>query len=136
MNVTTLAAFSVVIVPDQPMMLFWLVGLYALVRIAKGGAPQWWLLAGVVAGLAAASKFTTFFLMAAVPIWLIVVPQLRHWLRRPWPYLGLGLGVLVFSPVLIWNADHQRISFVWQFGRERFETVASIVSCSFSRSFP
>lgn len=122
MNVTTLTAFSVVIVPDQPMMLFWLLGVYALAKIAKGGPGQWWLLAGLAAGLASASKFTTFFLVAAVPVWLLLVPSLRHWYRRAWPYLGLVAALAAFAPVLAWNAANDWVSFTLQYNREEFAT--------------
>ncbi len=135
-NVTTLTAFSVIIVPDQPMMLFWLLGIYALARIAKGGAPQWWLLAGLAAGLASASKFTTFFLIAAVPIWLLLVPDLRRWFRRPWPYLGLLVGLAVFSPVLVWNAGNDWVSFTLQYNREEFASASLASFLQYLSLFP
>ena len=38
----------------------------------------------------------------------------RRWLRRPEPYVAAGVAVLVFSPVLIWNAAHGWASFAFQ----------------------
>lgn len=120
-NFTIIALVSVISVPDQPMILFWLAAMLGLARIARGGRPAWWILAGVMFGLSAASKYTAFFLLAGVPLWLILVPQLRRWLIRPWPYLGILTGIAVFSPVLIWNATHGWASFVLQYGRPTYE---------------
>jgi 4-amino-4-deoxy-L-arabinose transferase-like glycosyltransferase len=122
-NLTTLTTVSVIVVPDQPMIMFWLAAFYGLARIARGGAPQWWLLVGGMLGLAAASKYTTFFLAAAIPIWLLIVPSMRHWFRSPWPYLAAGLAVVTFLPVLIWNAQHGWPSFLSQYNREGFDGI-------------
>lgn len=119
-NVTIIAMFSLFIVPDQPMILFWLAGLYGLVRISRGGSERWWLFVGAMGGLAAASKLTTIFLALAVPLWLVIVPGLRHWFRRPWIYAGGAIAVLVFTPALIWNAQHDWISFTFQYQRADF----------------
>jgi hypothetical protein len=67
------------------------------------------------------SKYTALFFGPAILIWLIVVPKLRRWLISPWPYLGGLAALAVFSPVIRWNADHQWVSFLKQFGRARIE---------------
>jgi hypothetical protein len=46
---------------------------------------------------------------------------LRRWLISPWPYLGGLVALAIFSPVILWNADHQWVSFLKQFGRARIE---------------
>ncbi len=47
--------------------------------------------------------------------------HVRRWLLSPWPYLGGLLAFAIFSPVVLWNADHQWVSFIKQFGRARVE---------------
>jgi hypothetical protein len=49
------------------------------------------------------------------------VPRLRRWLISPWPYLGALVSLAIFAPVLVWNADHQWVSFIKQLGRARVE---------------
>lgn len=127
-SLTTMTTAAVVIVPDQPMILFWLVALLGMAKIARGGRPQWWLLVGAMLGLAMASKYTTLFLLPAIPIWLAVVPSLRKWLRSPWPYAGAALALLVFLPVLIWSAQHDWASFANQYNRD---TVGDLQIASF-----
>jgi undecaprenyl-diphosphatase len=38
----------------------------------------------------------------------------RKWLARKDPYLALVLGLLIFSPVIFWNATHDWLSFRFQ----------------------
>jgi hypothetical protein len=52
-----------------------------------------------------------------VALYFLVHPPSRRWLWRPGPYLAFGLGLLVFSPVILWNADHGWASFLFQGGR-------------------
>jgi 4-amino-4-deoxy-L-arabinose transferase-like glycosyltransferase len=39
-------------------------------------------------------------------LWLGSSPRLRPWFRRQEPYAAAALGLLIFSPVLVWNARH------------------------------
>src|SRR5437870_1930846 len=41
----------------------------------------------------------------------------RQWLCRPGPWLALLVALLVFSPVIVWNAQHQWASFIFQSSR-------------------
>ncbi|MGL1316145.1 hypothetical protein ACSTLB_00390, partial [Vibrio parahaemolyticus] len=38
-------------------------------------------------------------------------------LASPWPYTGALVALVIFSPVLIWNAEHHWISFTFQAAR-------------------
>src|SRR6202042_1297521 len=84
--------------------------------------------AGVFGGLALASKYTALLLLPAVALFVLVPDwrrrQLRSrylWLRAPPPcrdlWLGAALALLVFSPVLYWNATHDWASFRFQLDR-------------------
>src|SRR5205814_1832042 len=39
------------------------------------------------------------------------------WLRRWQPWTALALGLIVFSPVIFWNAHHDWASFAYQSAR-------------------
>ena len=41
----------------------------------------------------------------------------EFWLATPWPFLAGLVALIVFSPVLIWNAQHHWVSFVFQGAR-------------------
>jgi 4-amino-4-deoxy-L-arabinose transferase-like glycosyltransferase len=118
LNVTLMAAVGTLIVtPDAPLLVASSFVLFFLAKVLETGRGAWWLAVGAAAGLALLSKYTAMFFGPAILIWLISVPKLRRWLISPWLYLG-GLGALiVFSPVILWNADHQWVSFIKQLGR-------------------
>jgi 4-amino-4-deoxy-L-arabinose transferase-like glycosyltransferase len=87
------------------------------VRIAQGGDGRWWLLAGLFAGLSLLSKFTAIMFAPAVAAFLLVPDWRWRWLRSPYPWLAVLIAVAVFSPVLIWNAQHDWASFRFQLVR-------------------
>ena len=117
-NATLFAgAGSVIMTPDTPLLFFWTATLWALSRIASGGDGRWFLAAGAAAGLALSSKYTAILLWPGVGLWLIWVPGLRVWLRRPMPWLGAAVGFALFVPVVLWNSLHHWAGFLRQGGR-------------------
>jgi len=50
-------------------------------------------------------------------VWLAAVPKERRWFLSFWPYLGGAIALLMFVPVILWNAQHGWVSFALQFGR-------------------
>ncbi|HYW62025.1 MAG TPA: glycosyltransferase family 39 protein [Bradyrhizobium sp.] len=122
LNVTLMAAVGTMIVtPDAPLLVAASFVLFFLAKVLATGRGAWWLAVGAAVGLALLSKYTALFFGPAILIWLIAVPKLRRWLTSPWPYLGGIVAFALFSPVILWNADHQWVSFVKQFGRARIE---------------
>ncbi len=115
-------AFGFFMAPDQPMVLFWLAALYGLAKIAKGGPSTWWLWVGAMGGLATMSKLATFFLALSVLLWLVLVPQLRRSFRGPWIYTAALIAVAICTPMLIWNAQHDWVSFTFQASRVSFQS--------------
>src|SRR6478736_3585674 len=122
LNITLLAAVGTMIVtPDAPLLVASSLLLFALAKVLQTGRGVWWLAVGAAAGCALLSKYTALFFGPAILIWLVAVPKLRQWLISPWLYLGGLVALLLFSPVLLWNADHQWVSFLKQMGRARIE---------------
>jgi 4-amino-4-deoxy-L-arabinose transferase-like glycosyltransferase len=103
--------------PDAPQIAAAAVLLYTLAKLAKTGNGAWWIAAGAAAGLGLLSKYTALFLGLGMLFWLIAVPSQRRWLLSFWPYLGGVVALLMFLPVILWNAEHEWISFRLQFGR-------------------
>src|SRR3954454_14166439 len=108
---------SVIMTPDTPLLVFWTATLWAVARLATGGVEAWWLAAGLFGGLALASKYTALLLWFGVGLWVLLVPAMRPWLRRWQPWAACLLGLMVFAPVLAWNAAHGWAVFLRQGGR-------------------
>lgn len=111
------AFFSIVMYPDTPALLFWLLCCLALALVWKSGRGAWWYAAGAAMGLLLLSKYTGVFLFAGAGMWLAAAPQMRPWLKRHEPYLAAAIALVLFSPVIVWNAEHHWVSFAKQFGR-------------------
>src|SRR6185436_1317882 len=122
LNITLMAAVGTMIVtPDAPLLVASSFLLFALAKVLQTGRGVWWLAVGAAAGCALLSKYTALFFGPAILIWLVAVPKLRHWLISPWLYLGGLIALLLFAPVIWWNADHGWVSFIKQMGRARIE---------------
>ena len=78
----------------------------------SGALP--WLLFGLCCGLALLSKYTSVLVPAGVTLSLLTSRQGRRHLARPWFYLAALVALLVFSPVIYWNATHHWASFLFQ----------------------
>jgi hypothetical protein len=122
LNVTLMAAVGTMIVtPDAPLLVASSLVLFCLAKVLETGRGFWWLAVGAAVGAALLSKYTALFFGPAILVWLVSVPRLRRWLISPWPYLGAVVAAALFLPVILWNADHQWVSFIKQIGRARIE---------------
>ncbi len=123
LNITLMAAVGTLIVtPDSPLLVAASFVLLALAKMLETSRGVWWLAVGAAVGCALLSKYSALFFGPAILIWLLVAPKPRRWLLTPWPYLGGLLALAIFSPVLIWNAEHHWVSFLKQIsGRARVE---------------
>jgi 4-amino-4-deoxy-L-arabinose transferase-like glycosyltransferase len=117
-NLTLLVALGgFLVTPDAPSLAFWSLAVFALAKVMKTDDGRWWLAVGLFAGLGVASKYTNLFLGAGIVLWLFVDRPSRRWLATLWPYAGGAVALLVFLPVILWNAGHDWASFEKQFGR-------------------
>ncbi len=109
--------FASRILPDVALIPFSLAMVWSLVRLTQSNDGRWWLMAGLFGGLSLLSKYTAVFFAPAILAFLMVPPWRSRWLRSPYPWAAVVIALLVFSPVLIWNAQHGWASFKFQFIR-------------------
>ena len=109
------------VVPDGPLVLFLLLAAIPLANILfdTSDDAHWrdWLLAGLSVGLAMLSKYQAVLTLLGALVYIAASPRNRRWLARPQPYVAALLALLVFAPVLIWNAQNNWVSFAFQLGR-------------------
>jgi undecaprenyl-diphosphatase len=102
------AAFGVLFTIDSPFTFFWIVSLFIFYKAtAEGAERQWmsWIFLGFAVGFGLLTKYTmAFFPMCG--LLLLLLSDKRSLLRTPMPYIAFMISIIVFSPVIIWNAQH------------------------------
>lgn len=108
--------------PDAPLTACWSATLYFLERALIAGRVRAWWGVGIALGLGLLSKYTIVMLVPAALIFMVIDTQARHWLRHWAPYAAGILAVALFTPVILWNARHEWISFAFQTSRRLAES--------------
>ncbi len=103
-------AGSILMTIDAPLVFFWSLTLLLIHRALTSDGHRWWLLAGISLGLGLLSKYTMAVIVPQTFLYLTLSGQHRFWLRQPGPYLALGAGLLLFTPVIYWSATHNMLS--------------------------
>jgi len=106
--------FGLVITPDSPLLACWAGALFYLYRSLIGEKRTAWIGVGIFLGLGMLSKYVTALLGGATLAFLLVDSRSRKWLSRPEPYLAFLIVLVLFLPVIIWNAQHDWGSFYFQ----------------------
>lgn len=108
------------VLPDGPLLASLLGGVACLIEALRSqsrDAWRWWLGAGFCAGLALDAKYSAALTIIGAVCFLLTDRASHRWLGRPHPYVGGLVALAMFVPVLIWNAEHQWVSLLFQEGR-------------------
>ena len=119
---------GIFIMPDTPLMLFWLLAAWMAIKYLKVKVPepvegptdsetvlrqaqQPWLLIffGLFAGLAMLSKYSGVFLWIGMMLYILIFN--RKQLKNPYLYLALLISAICCIPILYWNIQNGFISF-------------------------
>ncbi len=106
-------ALFMMLMPDTLLYLLVIPIMTAALRIERDNTYKNWIVLGILLGLAGLAKYTAFLFVVALLIYLA--------LRRRWDLLltpkmlpAVAVAGVIVSPVLIWNMQHDWISFAFQ----------------------
>ena len=85
--------------------LLWTLAAWLALRALSAGSPRHWLALGVVLGLGLLNKISVMWLIAGLSAGVLVSPA-RGVLRTRWPWLAVGVALLLFSPHVAWQVQH------------------------------
>ncbi len=102
---------SSLISTDPFLLMFWAGAVYAVLGAVENQRLSWWLLTGLMAGLALMSKYNAALFGLSVLLLLVQRGQLRSVLVSPGIWLGGVLAMLLFLPNVGWNFAHDFVSF-------------------------
>jgi 4-amino-4-deoxy-L-arabinose transferase-like glycosyltransferase len=95
------ASAALIMTPDTPLGLFWLIAILSLVRLATAGSPVMWYVLGVGLGGAILAKHSGLLILPLAMITTTRSHRMREALKTPHPWLGLGMAVALASLYLI-----------------------------------
>lgn len=120
LNLTPIFTLSVGVYfqPEGALMFCWVACAWCLAHVLVGPrSPRplaWWTGAGAMLGLGMLSKYAAVLLIAGAFCYVLTRRDQRHWLATPGPWVAVIVALVIFSPVVIWNARHQWLSFFFQ----------------------
>lgn len=125
------STFGVIFTIDSPFIFFWIVSLYLFTRAAdigsslnppeqtgygdspgkeRGGEVLSWILLGFAIGLGLLTKYTMAFFVLSGFLYLLSSREKRGLLLTRGPHLAWILSLVVFSPVILWNMNHDWVT--------------------------
>ena len=100
--------------PDTFMAVFWALALYCTWRaISPGNSFFWWIGTGVCVGFGFLTKYNMVLFFPSLGFFWLFAPQQRRPIFIGSVIVGV-IALLIFSPVLWWNHQHDWISFRFQ----------------------
>lgn len=96
---------------DQPYLVFWPLCIFSVGKFIKTKNPYWILLFGISAGFGALSKYFMVLLPISMTIWLLINKPARKLFYHWQSYVGALIALLIISPNLYWNSQHEWITF-------------------------
>ncbi len=108
------------ILPDAPLLLWWTLALYLLVRLTAAAATAksvnrnllWW---GIVCGLAVMSKVQAVLLWGGLGMYILL--HRRAWLRNGYLWVSVLITAIIASPILLWNINNRFATYSFHSAR-------------------
>ncbi|MCG2710087.1 MAG: glycosyltransferase family 39 protein, partial [Thermodesulfovibrionales bacterium] len=149
------SAYGVLFTIDSPFIFFWVLSLYLFYRAVNRDALSvmsnelkenahhtsrithygLWLLLGISIGLGLLTKYTMAFFYICALFFLLTSKQRRNILLTKEPYISLALSLIIFSPVIIWNAGHDWVTLKHTAGQAHISSQWSAISGQWLKNF-
>ncbi len=127
------SAFGILLTIDSPFLFFWILSLYLFWKAVNPDEPGGmregslsgsfrsvlstqtstrlcWFLLGISVGLGLLTKYTMAFFYLCALCFLVFSVHHRKLLRTAGPYGASLISFIVFSPVVLWNAQHDWVT--------------------------
>jgi 4-amino-4-deoxy-L-arabinose transferase-like glycosyltransferase len=102
--------YSILITTDAPLLLFWVMALYGVVRMHQGGTHAWWLLVGCSIGAGLLAKYAMGYFVVSFGVYLLVCRNGRQMVRGAWFPAGCLVAAVLFLPNILWNLQNNFIT--------------------------
>ena len=103
---------SMIISTDVVLLLFWALALLFFIKALYHDKGIYWIVTGIFSGLGLMSKYNFIFFLISAILVLALVPRFRKHFTNRYFYLTIMIAFVIFLPNLIWNYQHDFVSFV------------------------
>lgn len=110
-TVPMMAAGSMLMTIDAPMACAWVWMLVAIHHALRFGSFVAWLVTGVLIAIGILAKYNMVLAFPAIGMLMLTRRELRGHLLRPGPYVAAAVGLLGMVPIVLWNLQHDWVSF-------------------------
>jgi len=76
-------------------------------------SPKWWVLLGVLLGLATMLKYASICLVGMIFFFALIVPSVRRCWQSPYFYIGVVCFLALVLPNVFWLIDHNFAAVKW-----------------------
>ena len=97
---------SGIISTDVPLLLAWVVALYAFVRLLEAPTIAMMLVLGLALGFGLNAKYAMIYFVLCAAVYFWMEPDKREILKRPHLWIALLIGIALIIPNLYWNATN------------------------------
>ncbi len=105
------AAGTMLMTIDPPFFFFWALATCLVVTAVFENREWAWWVAGLVAGLGVLTKYSMLLWPLIVILFLCIDRPSRGKLKTSGPWIMAFVSLLFLTPILIWNARHEWVSF-------------------------
>jgi 4-amino-4-deoxy-L-arabinose transferase-like glycosyltransferase/membrane-associated phospholipid phosphatase len=108
------SVYGLIFTIDSPFIFFWTLALFLFWKAINDHLSQGpkrtgflpWVLLGITVGMGLLTKYTMAFFYLSSLLFLISRKETRGLLASRGPYVSFACSMIVFSPVIAWNAVH------------------------------
>jgi membrane-associated phospholipid phosphatase len=108
------SVYGILFTIDSPFIFFWSLSLYLFHKLIQRQPDEirslpfdyHWALLGISVGLGLLTKYTMAFFLISGSLFMLSSRDTRKLFTTPGPYIALIISLVVFSPVIFWNAAH------------------------------
>ena len=106
-----LAVGSILMTVDPLAVMFWTAAMVCGWKAVKEDSLKSWGWMGIWAGFGFLSKYSTPLLLFSWVFFFLLYKPARAYLYKPGIYVAFGISLIFTIPVIIWNIQHEWISF-------------------------
>lgn len=105
------AVSSFLITTDVPLLFFWTIALLAFAAHLERPRVATGVLMGLALGLGLNAKYAMVYFPLCATLYVALTPSVRRIAREATTWLGLGLGIALILPNIVWNFLNGNVTF-------------------------